>query len=140
GEGPERDQVVGPVRVGGELPDGQACAVDREGWDDRVHARAVGQARVPVRRRLVDPATDPGHDLVDDLAELSVVAELGTGPVDLAGALDVDGVPTVHHDLGDVGVARERLERTQPQDAVRDLTDDDELLLRGPWRTPLPPT
>src|SRR5215216_541816 len=39
GEGPERDQVIGLVRVGGELSDGQACAVDRERWDDRVHAR-----------------------------------------------------------------------------------------------------
>src|SRR6266540_4034878 len=114
GEGPERDQVIGPVRLGGELPDGQAGAVDREGRDDRVHARAVRQARVHVRRRLVDPATYPGHDLVDDPAELAVVVKLRTGPVDLAGALDVDGVPTVHHDFGDVGVAGERLERTQP--------------------------
>ena len=47
----------------------------------------------------------------------------------LPGALDVDRVPPVDHDLRDLGITDERLERPEPQDAVADLTDDEQLLL-----------
>ena len=57
--------------------------------------------------------------------------ELRAGPVELARALDVDRVPVVDHDLGDFRVADERLERTEAEDAVADLPDDEQLLLRG---------
>ena len=60
--------------------------------------------------------------------------ELRPGPVQLAGTLHVDRVPAVHHDLGDLRVAHERLQRSQTQDAVADLTDDQQLLLRGEGR------
>ena len=127
----ELDQVVGLVRVGGELSDRERRTVDRQRRDHGVHTRAVRQARVDVRRGLVDAAADLADDLVDRAAELLVVVELRAGPVELARPLDVDRVPVVDHDLGHFRVAHERLERPETQDAVADLPDDQQLLLRG---------
>ena len=128
---PELDQVVRLERVGRELPDRERRAVDRERRDDGVHTGAVGQASVHVRTGLVDATTDLADDLVDRAAELGLVVELGPGPVQLAGALHVDRVPVVDHDLRDLGVADERLERAEAEHAVADLADDEQLLLGG---------
>ena len=49
GEGVESDQVIHRQRDGGELPDGQRRAVDREGRDDGVDARSVLQPGVNQR-------------------------------------------------------------------------------------------
>jgi hypothetical protein len=57
--------------------------------------------------------------------------ELGPRPVELAGTFHVDRVPVVDHDLRDLRVTDERLQRSEAQDAVADLTDDEELLLCG---------
>src|SRR5207247_5512958 len=121
----------GLVRVGGELPDRERRAVDRERRDHGVHTRAVGQTRVDVRRRLVHAAADLPDDLVDRPAELLLVVELRTGPVELPGSLHVDRVPVVDHDLRDLRVTDERLQRAEAEDAVTDLPDDEQLLLRG---------
>src|SRR6185312_13008924 len=75
GDRPEVDQVVHRVRVAGELPDREGGAPERERWNDRVDTRAVGQARVHHRRRLVDAAADRGDDLVDDAHQMRVVEE-----------------------------------------------------------------
>jgi hypothetical protein len=62
---------------------------------------------------------------------LLLVVELRAGPIELAGALHVDRVPLVHHDLGDFRVTHVGLERPQAQHAVADLANDQQLLLRG---------
>jgi hypothetical protein len=116
---------------GGELPDRECGAVDRERRDDRVDTRSVGETRVHHRTRLVHSAADLGDDLVDRATELPLVVELGPGPVQLARTLHVDRVPVVHHDLGDLRVADVGLERSKTEDAVTDLANDEELLLRG---------
>ena len=59
--------------------------------------------------------------------------ELRAGPVQLPGALHVDRVPVVDHDLRDLWVTDERLQRAEAQDAVTDLSNDEQLLLRGEW-------
>ncbi len=52
------------------------------------------------------------------------LGERGVDGEDPAGALDVDLVRAVDHDLGDVGVAQERLERAVAEDLVGDLLGD----------------
>src|SRR5207248_2559368 len=121
GEGTEADQVLGGVRVGGELPDGQRGAVDGDRRYDGVDPAPVGQPGVDHRARLVDPAPDPGHDPVDHPAQVVLVGERRVDGVDLPEALDVDPVPRVHHDLGDVRVAQQRLDRAVAEDLVDDL-------------------
>jgi hypothetical protein len=50
----------------------QRGAVERERWDDDVHARAVGQSGIDERLGLVDPAADRRQDPLDRLAQLGV--------------------------------------------------------------------
>ena len=54
-----RTRSSGLERLGAEAADGEHRAVERERRDDGVDARAVGQARVDHRRRLVDAPADP---------------------------------------------------------------------------------
>ena len=129
-ERPELDEVVGLIWVGRELPDREGRAVQRQRRDDRVDTRTIGEARVHVWARLVDASAYLADDLVDRPAELLLVVELGSGPVQLASALDVDRVPAVDHDLGHFGIANERLEGSEAEDAVPDLANDKQLLLR----------
>ena len=67
---------------------------------------------------------DPTDDLVDDAAQVRLVAEPGVDRVELAGALDEDVVGAVDHDLGDLRVAQQRLERAVAEDLVGDLLGD----------------
>src|SRR6185437_8431633 len=108
----------------GELADRHRRAVQAERRDDRVHARAVGQAGVDHGRGLVDAAPDLGHDLVEDPAQVRVVGEAGVGREDPAAALDEDLTVVVHHDLGDGLVLQEPLERAVAGDLVRDLAGE----------------
>ena len=80
--------------------------------------------RVDHRRRLVDPAADLGHDLLDDPAEMSLVGEGGAGAGELAGPLHVDAIRPVHHDLGDVGVLEEPVDRAVAEDVVGDVLEE----------------
>ena len=62
-----------------------------------------------------DPVDDPQHVLV--------VQEVAVDPLDLAGALDVEVVRAVDHDLGDRLVEQERVERPEAADFVDQLLD-----------------
>ena len=124
GVGAEGDQVVGGVRVGGELSDREQRPVDGQRRDDRVDTAAVGQAGVDHRAGLVDAASDAGDDLVDGAAQVRLVAEAALDLDEPAAALDVDAVGPVDHDLGEVRVAQERLDRAVAQDVVGDLLGD----------------
>jgi len=53
-----------------------------------------------------------------------VVDEGRVGELDLAGALDVDPLAAVDHDLGHGVVAEERLERAVAEDVIGDLPDE----------------
>jgi hypothetical protein len=114
-------QVVGGQQLARELPDRQRRSVHRQRRDDRVDARAIGQARVHHRRGIVQPPADRPQDLVDDVQHVRIVAEGRVRPMDDAVALEVDAVPGVDHDLGDGRIAQQRLERAQPEHLVGDL-------------------
>jgi len=86
-------------------------------------ARAVGQAGVGHRRRLVDAATDARDDARDDLLQVRVVAEADRRQLQLAEALDVTGGVAVDHDVGDGRVGEQRLQRPQAGDLVQQLLD-----------------
>src|SRR4029453_6501102 len=80
-------------------------------------------------RGLVDPPPHPSDDLVDRPPKVVLGPERGRRLVDLAPALDVHGPMAVHHDLRDVRIPDERLERPETEDVVADLLDDVGLLL-----------
>src|SRR3972149_2405404 len=69
------------------------------------------------RRGWAAPA-DPGNDLVDRPSQIVLAPELGLRLVDLAATLDVHVARSVDHDLGDLGVADERLEWPAGPDVV----------------------
>ena len=98
--------------------------MDRHGRDDGVDSGAVGQPGVDHRRRLVDAPAHAGDHLLDDLAELALVDEVGLGPLDLAVALDVDLIDAVAHDLGDVRVVEQGLQGTVAQEIRSNLADE----------------
>ena len=131
GERAEPDQVVRGVGVRGELADGQDRAVDRERRDHGVDARAVGQAGVDHRARLVDAAADPGDDLVDRASQVALVGEPGGHRSQPAVLLDEDRVVAVDHDLGDVAVVQELLDRPVADDVVADLLGDPQPVARA---------
>ena len=118
GPGAEVDEVLGGVRVLGELPDREHGAVQGQRRDDGVHAGAVGQAGVDHRRGLVR-RPDRRHDLVDHGAVLDVVGEGEVGVLDEAAALHPDVVVGVAHHLGD-GVVGEQGSRG-PYPRVSDI-------------------
>ena len=128
---PKPDQVVHRVRRRRELADGDDGADERERLDDRVDARAVGEARVDARARLVDPAAHRRDDPVDDAQDVLVVEERRVDAQDLAAALDVDVVGAVDHHLGDGLVVEERLDRAEARDVVDQLLDQPLALQRG---------
>ena len=82
----------------------------RERPDDGVHARAVGQAGIDARARLVDVAPERRDDAVDDVEDVLVVAEGDVDLLDAAGTLDVDALRAVDHDLGDARVGQQGLD------------------------------
>jgi hypothetical protein len=110
-----------PNGIRGELPDGQDAAVQGYRRDDRVDAGAIGQPGVYHRGALVDPAANPADDLVDGSPQMGVAGELRVDGEDLARTLDEDVVRPVHHDLADLAVTQQRLQRPEAQDLVRDL-------------------
>ena len=98
-------------------------AVEGQRRDDRVEPRAVGQAGVDHRRGLVDPPADPRDDPVDDLEQVLVVAEDDLRPLDPALLLDEDLLRAVDHDVGDLVVLEQQLERAEAEGLVEDLVD-----------------
>ena len=121
--GPEADQVVRRHRRGRELADGDHGPDERDGRDDDVDARAVDEAGVDHRRRLVDAPADRRDDALDDAHHVIVVLERHVGQLDLAAALDVHLARAVDHHLSDRLVAQQRLQRAEADDLVGDLLE-----------------
>ena len=106
GCGPEADHVLDREGRGREFPDGEHRPDQREGRDDGVHARAIGEARIHHRARLVDAAADRRDDALDDLHHVLVVLEGHVRELQATLTLDVDLLRTVDHDLSDRLVAQ----------------------------------
>ncbi len=122
GRGAEADEVV-DSEAGGELSDRDDGSDQRERLDDGVDARAVGQAGVDARAGLVDVPAQRRDDAVDDVEDVLVVAESGGRLLDASGALDIDAVRAIDHDLGDGVVGEERLDGAEAGDLVDDALD-----------------
>ncbi len=120
----EADEVIDSQRVGGELPNGEEGAAHGQRSDDGVDTGSVGQAGVTERRRLVDPAADLGHDLVDDATEVGFVHESDFIEDELAAPLDVDHLRAVAHDLGDIIVSEQLVDRAIAEDVIGDVLDE----------------
>ena len=118
-----RDQLL-DRQVRAEATDRQHGTVERERRNDRVDARAVGQAGVHHGRRLVDATADAAHDAVDDRHQVRVVAERALHARQLAATLDEDVLGAVDQDVGDGRVAEQRLDRAEAGDLPDDLLDD----------------
>ena len=106
-------------RVPLELADGDARALERQRRDDRVHAAAVLQARVDQRAddsSMRRPIGATMRSMTPSTAWLE--EKIFSERVILPLLLDVDLVGVVHHDLADVFVGEERLERPQAQRLV----------------------
>ena len=117
----EVDHVLEAEALARELADREQRPGQRERMDDRVDTRAVRQARVDHRRRLVDAPSDLGDHPVDDAAEVRVVREAHRRLVQPALTLDPDLARPVDHDLRDGVVREEALERPVAEDVVGDL-------------------
>ncbi|GBE23667.1 hypothetical protein BMS3Bbin01_03052 [bacterium BMS3Bbin01] len=91
--------------------------------NDRVDTGTVGQPRVHERGRLVDPATDVSDDLVDDATQMHLVDEANVGLLELAVPFAEHLERAVHHDLGDLWVVQQRVDRTIAEDIVGDLVE-----------------
>ena len=59
-----------------EAPDRHAGAVERQRRNDRVDARAVRKPGIDHGRGFIHPPADAGHDAVDHLHQVLVVAKL----------------------------------------------------------------
>src|SRR4030081_3740543 len=107
----------------GELSDREARTFERDGRNDHVDTRAVLQARVTDRSRLVDATADKAHDAVDHLSHLPLRFERHRRQRRLAAFFDIDLLRVVGHDFGDARVCEQRLERTESEDVVEDRVD-----------------
>ena len=117
-------QIVGGEQLLAEAADGEHRADQRQRRNHGADARAIAQARVDDGRRIVDAAADVRHDAVDDHAQVRLILEADVGFDQLAGALDVDVVEAVHHDVADGGVFEQRLQRAQAEDFVEHFFDE----------------
>ncbi len=130
------DQIFGAELVGAEAADREHGAVERQRRNDRVDTRAVGQARVDHRARLVDAAADGADDALDDLHQMPLVFEDDVGRLETAVPFHVDLVVAVDQDVGDQRIVQQHLERAEPEELVQDIVDDVLALVeaeRGPF-------
>src|SRR5271157_3923422 len=67
GQGLVVEHVARGDRIPAEAADREAGSVERQGRNDGVDARAILEAGIYHRRRLIDAPPDAGHDAVDDL-------------------------------------------------------------------------
>ena len=124
-------QLVRSQRTGAETADGQSRAVERQRRNDRIDTRAVGQARIHHRRRLIHPAAYARDDAVDDLQQVAIVAERRIGLLEHAAFLNEHMVLAVDQDVGDLWIAQQRLERAQTEDLIQQIGLDLLLLIQA---------
>ena len=117
------DEILGAEPVGAETANRHRRAVERQRRNDRVDTRAVRQAGVHHRARLVDAPADGADDALDDLHQVPIVLEDDVGFLELAFALDVDLVVAVDQNVRDRRIAQQHLERAEAEQLVEDVGD-----------------
>jgi hypothetical protein len=105
-----------------------------------VETAPVGKPGLDIGLGLVDAQPQRADDSLDQMVDLGVRFQLHPCALDPAGKLDIDIARPVDHDLGDAGIAKQRLERTEADHLIRDLSnqlrhlgprDDDPVLLEN---------
>ena len=104
-------------------------AVERERRNDGVDAGTVGQAGVHHRRRFVHAAAHARNDAVDDLKQVPVVAERCIRAGQQAAFLNEHMVLVVDHDVGDLLIFEQRLERPETEYFIEQIGLDLFLLI-----------
>ena len=125
------------ILVRAEFADGENGALGDERRNDDVDTRTIGEARVDVRRRLVDAPAERGDDALDDAHDVQIVAEAVRRDVNNTVALVVNLVWGVDHDFGDRRVVQERLNGPIADGLVDDELQDGFAVLAEERRMPL---
>ena len=112
---------MGAQPLGREPPNRQRRPLNRQRWNDGVHARAVGQARVDHRTRFVDAAPNQADDALDDPQQVRIVLEDDVAGGELTLALDVHLIETVHENVGDAGIFQQRFEWPKAEQLVQHI-------------------
>src|SRR6267143_713285 len=73
----------------------------------------VPPAMIMFRRALIAAAANLGHDAIDDLQQMGIVAELNACPLHLAAALDINILRAVDQNIADRGVLEQELQRAE---------------------------
>ena len=122
--GAEANQILQFQRVHRKTADGDDRPVDGQRGDDGVDARAVRQAGVHHRRRLVDAPAHPGDDPVENRHQVPVVEKTRAGAFEQSLALDINMAIGVDQDVGDARIAEERFDRAESAQFIDDFTDE----------------
>ena len=115
-----REQIAGPQRYRRELPHVQDGTAERKRRHDRVHPRAV-RSRASTQGDVASTRRPRGATM------RSITWRTASSPSNRRSAtsldpplpLHVDVVGAVHHHLGDLGVLEQELDRTHPDDRIR---------------------
>ena len=108
-----------------------AGPVQRQRRNDRIHTRSVRQARIHHRRRLVHSASDARNDAVDDLQQVTIVAERRVRPRQEGPFFNEHVVLVVDQDVGDLLVLEQGLKRTEAEDFIQQIRLDLLLLIEA---------
>jgi len=114
-------QLIGGQRAGAKAADRERRAVEGQRRNDGVHTRAVRQTRIDHWRRLVHAAPHAGDDAVDDLQQMAVVAERSAHLLQQSAFFHKHVVLAVHQDVGDLGIAQQRLQRPEAEYLVQQV-------------------
>src|SRR5262249_13868370 len=124
GHGLAFDQIGGLQLVLREPADGHQRSVEGKRRYDDVHTRAVEQACIDHRIRLIHAAPDLGNDFVDDSQQVLIVTEDNVRQLQLTAAFDINLTRAVYQDVRDSGILQQGLQRTEPEHLVDNLVRD----------------
>ena len=123
----ERRDVGRTQRVEGygarcEAAHGDARTVDRQGRDDDVDSRSVGQAGIDEGTRAIDAQAEGRHHALDEEID-GVAIDADRGGLKFTATLDPHRARTVDHHLGDQRIGEQRFERPESGGAGEDPID-----------------
>ena len=123
--------MIGTDGSASEAANGHGRPIERQRRDDRVDTRAVGQAGVYHRRRLIHAAAYARNDTVDDLQQVAIVAKSRVDAAQDAALFHEDMILVVDQDVGDLRIFEQRLQGPEAEDFIEQIGLDLLLLLEA---------